>query len=513
MEEQDDQDEEGLRSLSPDNPEDQVVGGGPGRTFEQLLAQQLGHVDNVSKEEERQNEGPKEPKPFLRRGQGLTRFNLPPDPKLQPSMLRRSKSKPNLRDTKSKLDQETKSFASKKTAPEDRYYIPSSKPSPSPTIRSLQPPTKLLKPSPQASRPSTKPALQPSPSLKLKSPTKPQHPKPQFSKEKPRQGPQPRPSALPSPLCNDSVENSFREKLGVQEKKAQKDLKELAVFEMLEDAANDSSFCSTSSRVKTLLKGSVLPSPHRAPTSPGKPRFTSSTPAPRPQGSVNFSPATYHTTPSVFTNAPSTNKGTHFNNGSPSSYATPPGVIHSTPLEVGGQPPPARREAAQESHSEQTNSLDPSLGETLMEDIRLFLRTKQGEGAQPALPVQPVQPLQSDGEEDSEEWTDEEEEEESTTLREEEQSIGQDWRERIQAQQDNQDRKSEDKENRGELLEFSPPEKMPKNSPSYLIWSIFTKWVNFILTLSSVLYPDQSQGARGETKTRLTSQRTSHCSW
>merc|ERR1719234_2932368 len=35
--------EEKERPLSPDNPEDQVVGsGGPGRTFEQLLAQQLG---------------------------------------------------------------------------------------------------------------------------------------------------------------------------------------------------------------------------------------------------------------------------------------------------------------------------------------------------------------------------------------------------------------------------------------------------------------------------------------
>merc|ERR1719234_912302 len=35
--------EEEERPLSPDNPEDQVVGsGGPGRTFEQLLAQQLG---------------------------------------------------------------------------------------------------------------------------------------------------------------------------------------------------------------------------------------------------------------------------------------------------------------------------------------------------------------------------------------------------------------------------------------------------------------------------------------
>ena len=29
------------------------------------------------------------------------------------------------------------------------------------------------------------------------------------------------------------------------------------------------------------------------------------------------------------------------------------------------------------------------------------------------------------------------------------------------------------------LLEFSPPSKMPKNSPSYLIWSIFTRNVGF----------------------------------
>ena len=88
------------------------------------------------------------------------------------------------------------------------------------------------------------------------------------------------------------------------------------------------------------------------------------------------------------------------------------------------------------------------------------------------------QPLQSDGEEDSEEWTDEEEdgeegeeegEEGESTLREEE-SIGRSWRERIAGRE-----AGEDKENQGELLEFSPPEKMPKNSPSYLIWSIFTK--------------------------------------
>ena len=77
--------------LSPDNPEDQVVGsGGPGRTFEQLLAQQLGDQGGVDQQVlqgdvDQKNhpvEGveaprPKVPRPFLRRGQGLTRFNLP----------------------------------------------------------------------------------------------------------------------------------------------------------------------------------------------------------------------------------------------------------------------------------------------------------------------------------------------------------------------------------------------------------------------------------------------------
>ena len=75
--------------LSPDNPEDQVVGsGGPGRTFEQLLAQQLGDQagvqqglggdgDQGSHPPEGEAPRPKVPRPFLRRGQGLTRFNLP----------------------------------------------------------------------------------------------------------------------------------------------------------------------------------------------------------------------------------------------------------------------------------------------------------------------------------------------------------------------------------------------------------------------------------------------------
>ena len=35
-------------------------------------------------------------RPFLRRGMGLTRFNLPPDPGQQPSRVRRSHSQPKL---------------------------------------------------------------------------------------------------------------------------------------------------------------------------------------------------------------------------------------------------------------------------------------------------------------------------------------------------------------------------------------------------------------------------------
>merc|ERR1711874_81415 len=169
------------------------------------------------------------------------------------------------------------------------------------------------------------------------------------------------------------------------------------------------------------MNHSVLPSPQ------GKTRFTSSTPAPA--------------------------KGR-------SSHMSTPGTgdpTHSTPLD--------RHNNGQGQN--EPSSLDPSLGETLMEDIKNFLKSKQG-----APPAAKEEHLASDG--DSEEWTDEEEEEleeDESTMREE-QSIGKNWRERIAGKEKE---KEMNKENRGERLEFSPPEKMPKNSPSYLIWSIFTK--------------------------------------
>ena len=53
---------------------------------------------------------------------------------------------------------------------------------------------------------------------------------------------------------HDSVELSFIEKLSKAENSHKKDLEDLKAFEMLEEAANDSSFCSSSSTVKRLIQ-------------------------------------------------------------------------------------------------------------------------------------------------------------------------------------------------------------------------------------------------------------------
>lgn len=52
----------------------------------------------------------------------------------------------------------------------------------------------------------------------------------------------------------DSVELSFIEKLVKAESSHKKDLEDLKTFEMLEEAACDSSFCSSSSTVKRLIQ-------------------------------------------------------------------------------------------------------------------------------------------------------------------------------------------------------------------------------------------------------------------
>ena len=56
----------------------------------------------------------------------------------------------------------------------------------------------------------------------------------------------------------DSVELSFIEKLAKADTCHRKDLEDLKTFEMLEEAACDSSFCSSSSTVKRLIRVRVI---------------------------------------------------------------------------------------------------------------------------------------------------------------------------------------------------------------------------------------------------------------
>ena len=219
---------------SPDRMEDIPVSGG-GKTFEQLMEEKL-----TGKEGEGDgNYSVKKvvtPKPFLKRGSGLSRFNLPADPAKQPG---RQRSKP----VEEQVNSETIKHASdKKLNVAPRYLNTDKTTNKNSSVRkqlhNFSPPSKLvLKPthSPHNSPDTSKP----------RSPLK----------------------AGKFNLC-DSVENSFCDKLSLQAQRNMKDLKELEVFQLLENAANDSSFCSNSSKIKTLVSNAILPTPNKmTPTS------------------------------------------------------------------------------------------------------------------------------------------------------------------------------------------------------------------------------------------------------
>ena len=122
----------------------------------------------------------------------------------------------------------------------------------------------------------TKPISKPQSSLKLKS-TNVNKEKKFIQKE---------------PTIEDSVELSFMGKLNINffvlatyatvlfvgklEKADKKDTEELRAFEFLEEAALDSSFCSTSSTVKKLMENVTMPSPIPK-------RFDSHTSTPKPK--------------------------------------------------------------------------------------------------------------------------------------------------------------------------------------------------------------------------------------
>jgi len=433
----------------PPNPEDQPVGV-PGRTFQQLLAMQLGEEYREEPEpmmvstQHRETSKVIGKKPFLKRGAGLARYGLSADKEAKtPPKLNRSKSQPRLgEESKKSLEErlsiETVSFANKKSPPKPlpKRIVSSRSLGNVSSTRQQSPPTKL----------------------KLKSPTKSKNPpkSDNVSLSDPRQG-APRPAMMmPKPNLHDSVENSFREKLHVAEKRHTKELKELAVFELLEDAANDSSFCSTSSKVKTLVDHSMLPSPSR--------NLQRQTLIPKPVNSTN------------------------------------------TPLIVGGN-----ATSTPLAKGQKLDSTDPSLGASLMEDIKNFLEKKGAKleddeddtlyeedseneddstitGGRPVTTVPAKScikikqtPPQSDGEyESDEEWVEEENDDDDKTLEDTmeatmEASIGKNWRERIRAEAAAQELNKENRANGQVLMEFEPPEKIPKNSASYLIWSIFSK--------------------------------------
>ena len=104
---------------------------------------------------------------------------------------------------------------------------------------------------------------------------------------------------------------------------------------------------------------------------------------------------------------------------------------------------------------------DQSLGESIMDDIKKFLAARLAAGDKAV-----------EKEEDDDEWTDESEDEtlEENNVDEQSQdvSIGKNWKENIPQMVKP---KSSNKEN--EILTFSPPEKLPPNPPSKLIWDIF----------------------------------------
>ena len=70
---------------------------------------------------------------------------------------------------------------------------------------------------------------------------------------------------------------------------------------------------------------------------------------------------------------------------------------------------------------------------------------------------------QSDGDYDSDEWIDDDNDVDADDC-EMDGSIGKNWKERIKS--DEQDKENRTNRINGQVMEYDPPEKMPKNSPT-----------------------------------------------
>ena len=202
-------------------PEERPVSGG-GKTFEQLLAEKLGEESESGK----MAPAPVTPKPFLKKFSGLARFNHNNSDSNSPvsggknNSLKNSAGRPSSIKKVSPQKSENRKVSSQLLGSSDKS-------------KSKQKHVSIVSP------PKT---------LRLKA------------------APVPAPAPVLSSArydLSDSVENSFCDRLVVQASRQEKDQAEVAVFQMLESAANDASFCSDSSRIQSLVTAAVLPSPHR----------------------------------------------------------------------------------------------------------------------------------------------------------------------------------------------------------------------------------------------------------
>ena len=382
-----------LSSSAQDQREEQPVSG-RGKSFAQLLARKLAEEEAAAPVSDSGAEGEAgggigAARPFLRRGAGLARFNLSPDTVGRQRLARRG--------------------GAKSTVQQQQRRDSSSSP---PSKLSLRPPPTRHQPQPQLPSP---PQLQhpprQSPVIRRNSPTSP----PTRPAPAP---PSPRPRSFN--LC-DSVENSFCDRLAVQAGRQERDGAELAVFQRLEEAADDTSFCSESSRVQVLVSHAVLPSPARS--------------------------------------------------RSQQQQAIPHSFVSSTPAsaaEIEARPVSRNKVVTFSEHTEE--KLPPTednsgLGESLMLEVKQFLQSRLPSQQQKQQKEEEADKQQQG---DDSEWTDESSEEEDTTLGGEV-SIGRDWRQAVQTSHPTR----AGKENRGEMLSFSPPERRPPNPPSNLIWEVF----------------------------------------
>ena len=229
-------------------PEERPVAGG-GKTFEQLLAEKLGEESESGK----MAPAPVTPKPFLKKFSGLARFNQNNSDSNSPvsggknNSLKNSAGRPSSLKKVSPQKSENRKVSSQLLGSSDKS-------------KSKQKHVSIVSP------PKT---------LRLKA------------------APVPAPAPVLSSArydLSDSVENSFCDRLVVQASRQEKDQAEVAVFQMLESAANDASFCSDSSRIQSLVTAAVLPSPHRqrpgpAPSTSTNPSSVLPTATPRLQSS------------------------------------------------------------------------------------------------------------------------------------------------------------------------------------------------------------------------------------